>query len=220
MEGERTEWKVLATKALTRNKAQLFPTTRRPQRRSLASRETVSEADIEAWFGSTVLYLGIQLNSEEMIRAKRMLYTWRDVFETDLLWIRRTDLIEHAIVLRPDAKPYRARIPLYTEEEIVFCRRLLPKMEEAGLIFQCDTEWGARTKFPLKPRADILPKDNRLRMVHNFISLNRVTEKSQYPCPRLEQIVYTVVTGALYRKTDPKIAIVPKTQSRSQDQKW
>ena len=125
--------------------------------------------------------------------ARRLLYTWRDVFETDLLRIRQTDLIEHAIVLTPNAKPYRARIPLYTEEEIGFCGRLLTKMEEAGLIFRCDSERGARTKFPLKPRADTLPKKDRLRMVHNFIPLNRVTEKSQYPCPGLEQIVYTIL---------------------------
>jgi len=30
-------------------------------------------------------------------------------------------------------------------------------------------------------------------MVHNFIPLNRVTEKSCYPCPRIEQMVYTVL---------------------------
>ena len=30
-------------------------------------------------------------------------------------------------------------------------------------------------------------------MVHNFISLNRVTGKSQYPCPPLEHIVYTIL---------------------------
>lgn len=184
---------VLGTKALTRNKAQLFPTTRRPSTRSITSEDVASEMAIEEWFASTELHLGSHLKKEEASRAKRMLYTWRDVFETDLLRIRRTDLIEHAIVLTPGAKPYRARIPLYTEEEITFCRRLLPRMEEAGLIFRCDTEWGARTKFPLKPRADTLPKENRLRMVHNFIPLNRVTEKSQYPCPRLEQIVYTIL---------------------------
>ena len=184
---------VMGTKALTRNKAQLFPTTRRPRTRLIASEDVASEKEITEWFASTELHLGSHLKKEEVSRAKRMLYTWRDVFETDLLRIRRTDLIEHAIVLLPGAKPYRARIPLYTEEEIAFCRRLLPKMEEAGLIFRCDTEWGARTKFPLKPRADTLPKENRLRMVHNFIPLNRVTEKSQYLCPRLEQIVYTIL---------------------------
>ena len=66
-------------------------------------------------------------------------------------------------------------------------------MEQAGLIFRCDSDWGARTKFSLKPRAETLPKESRLRMVHNFIPLNRVTEKSPYPCPRIEQIVYTIV---------------------------
>ena len=62
--------------------------------------------------------------------------------ETDLLRIRQTDLIEDAIVLiMPGAVPHRARIPLYTEEEIAFCRQLIPKIEEAGLIVRCDSEW-------------------------------------------------------------------------------
>ena len=183
---------VMGTKALTWNKAQLFPTTRWPGTHAIASEDVASEKEIGEWFASTELHLGSHLKKEEVSRAKRMLYTWQDVFETDLLRIRRTDLIEHAIVVLPDAKPYRARISLYMEEEIAFCRHLLPRMEEASLIFCCDTEWGARTKFPLKPRADTLPKDNCLQMVHNFIPLNRVTEKSQYPCPRLEQIVYTI----------------------------
>ena len=29
-------------------------------------------------------------------------------------------------------------------------------------------------------------------MVHNYIPLNSVTEKSRYPCPRIEQIVHTI----------------------------
>ena len=124
--------RVMATTALTRNKAQLFPTTRRPVRRDIPDRALVRDETIEQWFRSTSLRLGEQLTTEEKARAMRMLYTWQDVFETDLLRIRQTDLIEHAIVLMPGAIPHRARIPLYTEEEIAFCRRLLPKMEEAG----------------------------------------------------------------------------------------
>ena len=186
-------WKVLGTMALTRNKAQLFPTTRRPALREIVAEAEVHITEIDRWFSSTALQLGDCLTPDQQSRAMRMLYTWRDIFETDLLRIRRTDLIEHAIILKPGAKPHRARIPLYTEEEITFCKRLIPKMEQAGLIYRCDSEWGARTKFPLKPRAETLPKDNRLRMVHNFIPLNRVTEKSQYPCPQIEQIVYTVL---------------------------
>lgn len=132
------------------------------------------------------------MTNEQRRRALDLLYTWRDIFETDLLRIRRTDLIEHAIVLNSEAKPYRAKIPLYTEQEIKFCQELILRMEEAGLICRCDSAWGARTKFVPKPRADLRPENDKLRMVHNFIPLNSVTEKSRYPCPRIEQIVHTI----------------------------
>jgi hypothetical protein len=51
-----------------------------------------------------------------------------------------------------------------------------------------DSEWGARTKFPPKPNAP-----EHLRMVHNYIPLNRCSRKSQYPTPRIEQIVQTIM---------------------------
>ena len=185
--------KALFTSALTRNKAQLFPTTRRPQERQLVGIDEVQKGKIEEWFRGSQIRIGTQLTEKESWRAKAMLYTWRDIFETDLLKIKQTDLIEHAIVLLPGANPTRARIPLYTEEEIAFCQKLLPKMEEAGLIFRCDSAWGARMKFVLKPNAEDRAPGDRLRMVQNFIPLNRVTEKSHYPCPRIEQIIHTVL---------------------------
>ena len=132
------------------------------------------------------------MTQEQRTKAVNLLYTWRHIFETDLLRIRRTDLIEHAIVLNGDAKPYRAKLPLYSEQEIKFCQDLIPRMEEAGLIRRCDSAWGARTKFVPKPRADLRPENDKLRMVHNFIPLNSVREKSHYPCPRIEQIVHTI----------------------------
>jgi len=91
----------------------------------------------------TALTLGDHLDKVQRSKAKRLLHTWKDIFETDLLRIRQTDLIEHAIVLMPGAVPHRARISLYTEEETAFCHRLLPKTEQAGLIFRCDSEWAA-----------------------------------------------------------------------------
>lgn len=65
-------------------------------------------------------------------------------------------------------------------------------MEEAGLICRCDSAWGARTKFVLKPKSDLRTENDKLRMVHNFILWNSATEKSRYPCPRIEQIVHTI----------------------------
>ena len=65
-------------------------------------------------------------------------------------------------------------------------------MEEAGWIGQCDSAWGAGTKFVPKLRADLQSENDKLRIVLKFIPLNCVTEKSWYPCPRIEQIVHMI----------------------------
>ena len=51
--------KVLGTTTLMRNKAQLFPITRRPQRCLIPTEDAVSQAVIDEWFASTTLWLGI-----------------------------------------------------------------------------------------------------------------------------------------------------------------
>src|SRR5205807_6584681 len=56
------EANVLGTTALTRNKAQLFPTSRRPVNREILNESIVSTADINTWFESTSLHLGASLN--------------------------------------------------------------------------------------------------------------------------------------------------------------
>ena len=189
IEPSTTEVLDVLASALTRNKAQLFPTRRRPRMRTIENAD-LSTAD--QWFQGSGITIGDGLSEEQRAKAVHLFYTWRDVFETDLLRIRRTDLIEHAIVLDKEARPHRAKVPLYTDQEIKFCQDLIPRMEEAGLIRRCDSAWGARTKFVPKPRADLCPENDKLRMVHNFIPLNSVTEKSRYPCPRIEQIVHTI----------------------------
>jgi hypothetical protein len=164
-------------------KALCFPTKREPQPRPMSDE---TDDIINSWFQTCDIHLFDGLSADGSARARRLLYTWREVFEADMLKIKRTDLIEHCIELTPGAAPIKSKIPLYTEEERAFCNKLLPKMEQAGLIFRCDSEWGARTKFPRKPHSP------ELRMVHNYISLNRCSRKSQYPTPRIEQIVQTI----------------------------
>ena len=56
------------------------------------------------------------MTDEQRRRALDLLYTWRDIFETDLLRIHRIELIKQAIVLNSKAKPCCAKIPLYTED--------------------------------------------------------------------------------------------------------
>ena len=119
--------KIMGTTVLTRNKAQLLPTTSRPILRSIVSKQDVSSDAVSKWYLSTALQLGRGLTVSEQAKVKRMLYSWRDVFKTDLLRIPLTNLVEHAIILEPGAKADRALVPLYTEEEIAFCKQLLSK---------------------------------------------------------------------------------------------
>lgn len=74
---------VLAS-ALTRNKAQLFPTRRRPK---LCTIEAADSPAVDQWFQNSGITIGNGLTAEQQIKAVRLLYTWRDVFETDLLRI-------------------------------------------------------------------------------------------------------------------------------------
>ena len=60
---------MMATTALTRNKAHLFRTTRPPVRREIPDRATVGDENIEHWFRSTSLRLGELLMTDEKARA-------------------------------------------------------------------------------------------------------------------------------------------------------
>ena len=144
---------------------------------------------VDAWFAQSDINVYAGLSKSEFRRVKRMLYAWRDIFEDEMLKIRKTDLIEHCIPLLPNARPFKAKLPLYTDEERDFCNKVIPQMEKAGLIYRCDIEWGARTKFTVKNNPT---KGTKLRMVHNAIPLNRFTRKSRYPTPRIEQIVHCI----------------------------
>jgi hypothetical protein len=167
--------------------AQSYPTKRRPALRelSLDPQDTVDD-----WFAGSGIHIWEGLSLSESREARRLLYTWRHMFEDDICKIKRTDLIEHAIDLTPDARPYRAKVPLWTQQEIAFSAGLIPNMEKSSVILRIDGPWGHRTKYPLRNPSK---PQNGLRMVHNYIPLNRYTVASSYPCKRIDQIVHTVV---------------------------
>jgi len=52
---------------------------------------------------------------------------------------------------------------------------------------------GSEHEVTIKPGRDTLLKDARLTMVHNFIHLTCVAEKSRYALRQIEPIFYTVL---------------------------
>ena len=61
-------------------------------------------------------------------------------------------------------------------------------MEEAGIITRAASNWRARNKFPPKKK-----RFNDLRVVHNFIPINNMIQKSWYLMHQIEEVIKIVI---------------------------
>ena len=115
-------------------------------------------------------------------KVKLLLNTWRDLFCENISQMPQTDLLQHRILIYKNAIPRVAKPSLYTAEELLFQKRMIPELIDAGIISRCESPWSAKTRFPRK-------SNGKLRMVHAFTGVNDVTIKSNYPMRRIEPIL-------------------------------
>ena len=163
-----------------------YPVTRRPQLRPLS--QTAIE-DVRQWFESSGITIGpIAATDQQREAAQRLFYTWKDCFAVTMRDVKPTDLIHHSIDLIPNAIPVYHKIGKYTPAERAFAATIFPEMEEAGIIVRAASDWGARTRFPPKKKGS-----DKMRVVHNFIPVNKCTIKPQYPMHQLEEVLDTIV---------------------------
>ncbi|KAF8456829.1 hypothetical protein BDZ91DRAFT_767400 [Kalaharituber pfeilii] len=126
-----------------------FPVKRRPQefRREV---DSSNQEIIEEWFEKCEVKIGSHLMPEEARYAKRILYTWRDLFVTSQSEMPKTDLVIHSIPTYWGAKPHRAKSRIWTEEEAKWQQENIPKLEKAGVIMRCESPWSAKTTLVKK----------------------------------------------------------------------
>lgn len=161
-----------------------FPTKQRPKRRPI-DWETAT-LEVNEWVSKVGITIGRKAdNPSRRERAARLLYTWRDLFATDIIDIRETDLVRHRIPLLPGAKPEVAREGLYTTAEHEWMRTNFPQLEQAGIICLCTSPWSSKAKFVAK-------ESGKLRMVNIFCPLNDATAKETYPMQRHEFVLDTI----------------------------
>lgn len=167
-----------------------FPTTRRPcSHRQAAPAENLTGNDkiaMEEWFSKFPDIIGDMADTAERVaKARALIWTWRHLFVTDVRDMPATDLIIHRIPTYEGAVPRIAKPKLYTAEEEKWERENFPKLEEAGIITRTNSPWSARTKYPRR-------QNGTLRMVHNFVPINKATIKSNYPMRRIEPILQNI----------------------------
>ena len=174
------------TKPLTVRQAVKFPVPRRPTLRPIS---TDSQERVDEWFRDSGITIGEAADTpERQAMARRLFYTWREFFVKRMRDVQPTDLLYHTIDLKPRVNPVKAKVPRYTLKEREFSAKIFPEMEEAGIVMRGASEWGARTKFPPKKKGS-----DQLRVVHNFIPVNDVTIKPQYPTHRIDEVLETVI---------------------------
>jgi len=66
--------------------------------------------------------------------AKQIVYTWQDLFISEVKEMPISDLVCHYILTSPDSIPVRAREKLFTHEESLWLEQKIPEMLSAGII--------------------------------------------------------------------------------------
>jgi hypothetical protein len=107
-----------------------FPTERRSFNYKREIDKQSEDKKINQWFEANKITIGLT-NEEEQKKAKRLLYTWRDLFCNAVRDLQQTDLMSHKIPTWRDTIPVRAKEKLYTPEEINWQKE----------IFQNDRSW-------------------------------------------------------------------------------
>ena len=119
------------------------------------------------------------LSHEETISARKLLWKYRNLFSTGPMDLGRTDLVKHAINLKPGAKPVKQRPyrhPPHLEAEI---ERQVQEMLEKGLISESYSAWSS-------PVILVRKGDNSYRMCIDLRTVNSLTEPDAYPLPRID----------------------------------
>lgn len=97
------------------NTIRKFPTNRRPTQREMS---TESPEVIHSWVQQNGITIGtLATTPDEISRAERLLYTWKDCFAIHVREIQPTDLIEHSIDVKPGSRPIKSKLPLYAPRE-------------------------------------------------------------------------------------------------------
>ena len=137
---------------------------RQKNTRKLVKAHLLNEATLEE------LEFGAELTKEQLLRVKQMLMSHSQCFAQTLSDVGRTDIIEHHIRLKPDARPvYRPGFKRFSQPEVQFIEKEVQKQLVAGIIREEDGPWCAPVTLGMK-------KNGNYRFCVAYIGLNAQTE--------------------------------------------
>ncbi len=129
---------------------------------------------------------------EELIQILRE--NW-DVFAFSNSELGCTDVVEHSIDTG-EAKPVRQRLwTRYSKAENEFISQQVQEMLDCGVIVRSYSPWVCNVVLAPKPGGE-------LRFACDFRALNKVTQFSNYPIPRIADVLDSLSGSAVFSKLD------------------
>ena len=147
-------------------------------------------AETPQW--GNVFNIGQQLSAEQRSRMEQLLAAYQDVFSDTP---GRTDLIEHVITVTDETPCFQPsyRIPEAMRDKV---HDELMAMVANGIIeYNDNTAWNS-------PLIIVKKADGGIRLVNNFINLNRKTVNEQYVMTNAEELLCRVAGGQYLTKID------------------
>ena len=158
----------------------------------ISENENLSIPEIPEYLQPLLDNLSDDLSKSQVNRFKKLLYDYQSIFNSPDGKLGCTNLTSHKIDTgnhKPIKLPPR-RIPLHQQELV---DKELEKMEAAGIIEDCDSEWCSSLVIVKK-------KDNSLRLCVDYRKLNEVTQKSTTILPRIDSCL-DCLSGAKWFST-------------------
>ena len=150
---------------------------REKKTRKLVKAHLLNEATLEE------LEFRAELTKDQLLRVKQMLMSHSRCFAQTLSDVGRTNIIEHHIRLKPDARPvYRPGFKRFSQPELQFIEKEVQKQLVARIIWEENGPWCAPVTLGMK-------KNGNYRFCVAYIGLNAQTERESWPLPNIEDIL-------------------------------
>lgn len=97
------------------------------------------------------------------------------------------DIIQHTILIKPDQKPFRKKLRRINPNLLLSIEKEVNRLYKAVIIVPIIFSDWMSNLVPVRKKTD------KIQLCIDFINLNKVSLKDNYPLPKMDHIIQRVV---------------------------
>eukprot|EP00210_Caulerpa_lentillifera_P005009 g4783.t1 len=140
------------------------------------------------------------LSRYQRSRLQSVLRENAELFSTDILTFPVCPVLQHEIILKPGARPFRVpKLKRFSKAERTFIDSEISRLLQAGFIKEHDGSWCA-------PITVVPKKTGSYRLCVAFCGLNQRTERQNHPLPYIQDLIDSAAGSKYYTSLDAQSA--------------